>query len=64
MKKSRSTPYLPTELNYPSTETEQVVFAWNEFLALNWKSAWSTDHTRDKPDYHGLVPGQGQPRRI
>lgn len=56
-----ATPYLPTELNYPSTETDQVVFAWNEFLALNWKSSWDTDRLRDKPDYNWNYSYRGEP---
>ena len=55
------TPYLPTELNYPSTETDQVVFAWNEFLALNWKSSWDTEHKRDRPDYKWNYSFRGEP---
>jgi len=43
-------PYLPSELDYPSTEAEQVTFAWNEFLALNWKSSYASDSIRDNPD--------------
>ncbi|WPV69213.1 hypothetical protein [Chitinophaga sp. LS1] len=32
------------------TDTQLVVFAWEEFLALNWKSSYKNSGLRDNPD--------------
>lgn len=43
-------PFPPVELDSNATPEQLVSFAWNEFLALNWKSSYSTNGKRDYPD--------------
>jgi hypothetical protein len=41
---------IPPDLAANATEQQLAEFAWNEFLALNWKSSYSKDGLRDNPD--------------
>lgn len=43
-------PYPPHELDSNATPEQLVSFAWNEFLALNWKSSYYSNGKRDYPD--------------
>lgn len=43
-------PFPPIELDSNATPEQLVSFAWNEFLALNWKSSYSANGKRDYPD--------------
>ncbi|WP_440135240.1 hypothetical protein [Chitinophaga sancti] len=43
-------PFPPVELDSNATPAQLVSFAWNEFLALNWKSSYSKNNKRDYPD--------------
>jgi hypothetical protein len=43
-------PLPPNELDVDATPQELVEFAWEEFLALNWKSSYSKNKKRDCPD--------------
>ncbi len=45
------TPTPPKDLPSRSASLEDLAkFAWQEFLALNWKSSWGKDHKRGTPD--------------
>jgi hypothetical protein len=45
------TPTPPKDLPSRSASLEELAkFAWQEFLALNWKSSWGKDHKRGTPD--------------
>ncbi|MFD1816713.1 hypothetical protein SAMN04515674_106283 [Pseudarcicella hirudinis] len=46
----RFAPYPPKELNTNATPRQLVQFAWEEFLALNWKSSYLQNQKRDSPD--------------
>ena len=41
---------LPDDVPVNATPDQLVEFAWNEFIALNWKSSFETDGKRDNPD--------------
>jgi len=43
-------PFPPIELDSNATPEQLVSFAWNEFLALNWKSSYNSNNKRDYPD--------------
>ncbi|MES2266835.1 MAG: hypothetical protein V4520_08750 [Bacteroidota bacterium] len=43
-------PRPPTDLDTGAGERELSQFAWEEFLALNWKSSFNTNSKRDYPD--------------
>ncbi|MHA4810978.1 hypothetical protein ACX0G9_22915 [Flavitalea flava] len=43
-------PKPPDDLVFQANDEQKVSFAWNEFLALNWRSSFSKDHKRDNPD--------------
>lgn len=42
----------PKEMALNATQEEMAAFAWNEFLALNWKSAYVHSGKRGTPDYN------------
>ncbi|WP_448698809.1 hypothetical protein ACFGVR_18220 [Mucilaginibacter sp. AW1-3] len=41
---------IPSDLHAAASDSDLAAFAWNEFLALNWKSSYSKDSLRDHPD--------------
>lgn len=43
-------PFPPGELDSNATPEQLVTFAWNEFLALNWRSSYHNNGMRDYPD--------------
>ncbi len=44
-------PYPPKDLpSSNATQDELIRFAWNEFIALNWKSSFTKNRKRDMPD--------------
>jgi len=43
-------PFPPNELDINASPQQLVEFAWEEFLALNWKSSYSKNQKRDYPD--------------
>src|SRR5271170_6910393 len=43
-------PFPPAELDSNANPKQLVEFAWEEFLALNWKSSYSKNNQRDYPD--------------
>lgn len=43
-------PFPPAELDSNANPKQLVEFAWEEFLALNWKSSYSKNNKRDYPD--------------
>lgn len=43
-------PFPPQDLPAAATPTELVNFAWEEFIALTWKSSYNTNSLRDYPD--------------
>lgn len=44
------TPTPPKDLPRSASPEDLAKFAWQEFLALNWKSSWGKDHKRGTPD--------------
>ena len=40
----------PEDLDSTATDTQLVNFAWEELIALNWKSSYSSNGKRDYPD--------------
>jgi hypothetical protein len=43
-------PFPPKELDSGASIQQLVEFAWEEFIALNWKSSYDANHLRDYPD--------------
>ncbi|MBO6515513.1 MAG: hypothetical protein JJ975_03090 [Bacteroidia bacterium] len=43
-------PFPPKDLSANASDTDLVKFAWEEFLALNWKSSYTENSKRDYPD--------------
>ncbi len=43
-------PTPPSDLDTGADPKKLAEFAWEEFLALNWKSSYSKDQKRDSPD--------------
>jgi len=43
-------PHPPTDLDTGADPKKLAEFAWEEFLALNWKASYNKDHKRDSPD--------------
>lgn len=43
-------PNVPQNLDLSASDTLLVKFAWEEFIALNWKSTYKADGKRDNPD--------------
>lgn len=43
-------PFPPQDLDSNATPKQLVQFAWEEFLALNWKSSFDKNGLRDSPD--------------
>jgi len=43
-------PFHPTDLDSGASPKQLVEFAWEEFLALNWKSSYDKNSKRDYPD--------------
>jgi hypothetical protein len=44
------TPTPPKELARPASMVDTAKFAWQELLALSWKSSWDKDQKRGTPD--------------
>lgn len=54
---------LPRDLDTGATAEQLIKFAWEEFIALTWKSSYNNDGKRDNPDatwnwqnYQGAYP--------
>lgn len=45
-----ASPYLPDDVEENASDTALAAFAWQEFLALNWKSSYGTDSLKAEPD--------------
>ncbi|WP_367393017.1 hypothetical protein [Lewinella sp. LCG006] len=43
-------PFPPLDLAADASPTDLVNFAWEEFIALTWKSSYATNNRRDYPD--------------
>ncbi|MGO4293178.1 hypothetical protein [Chitinophaga sp. RAB17] len=43
-------PFPPADIDGNATPEQLAAFAWNEFLALNWKSSYNENKMRDYPD--------------
>lgn len=43
-------PFPPKDLDSLASDSLLVKFAWEEFLALNWRSSYAIDSKRDTPD--------------
>ena len=43
-------PIPPADLDTGANPKKLAEFAWEEFLALNWKSSYNKDQKRDSPD--------------
>jgi hypothetical protein len=43
-------PFPPGDLDTGATPKQMSEFAWEEFLALNWKSSFNSNNQRDYPD--------------
>lgn len=41
---------IPADVDTDASEAQLAAYAWQEFLALNWKSSYSTDSTKGNPD--------------
>ncbi|MCI4669386.1 MAG: hypothetical protein MRZ79_14720 [Bacteroidia bacterium] len=53
-------PNVPGDLPSGASMEDLGIFAWNEFIALNWQSSWPKDQKRDNPD-KSWSPADGDP---
>src|SRR5688572_13882568 len=45
-----ASPYPPTDIDSNATDTALAAYAWQEFLALNWKSSYGLTGLKGEPD--------------
>jgi hypothetical protein len=48
--KVKFNPFSPKDLQKNASDTAFIKFAWEEFIALNWKSSFDSNKMRDYPD--------------
>jgi hypothetical protein len=46
----KALPDVPTDISADATDTALAAYAWQEFLALNWKSTYDKDGHKGEPD--------------